>query len=222
MKKILTALIAMTSLSAFSQVVYLDSGVVDLQGNSATLVKTAATPTTVDLKLTVPTTLERCNPMDFIRVTDGVRCGFDSVPRFCGGYGHPHGPVVVGPRVVVTPGRPGPRPGSVPAGRRVRVGVGVGVGYPGTYGPNYCGYDQVPRTCNICVRPYYETVDMAKSFKLQFEKFNQEATIEFALDQNYNLVLDVKGVSPSCVKTVIYGKNGTKTGAKITMKRGCR
>lgn len=230
MKKILAALIALASVNAFSQVIYLDSTEVYVGGNNATLVKTDMTPGNVTLRVSVPTTFERCNPGDYITVTDGVRCGYDEVARYCRGGGYygttPYrtGPNYRPPRTGPNyrpPRTTGPRPGtSIPAGRRYnprhdnRGGVYVGT--------SVCGYDKVPRTCSVCANPYYETVNVEKAFDLTFDRFTKDATIEFSLDQYGNLVLDVMGVASNCVKKTIYGSGKNITGAKLKLKRSCR
>ena len=233
MKKLFSTLIALVSVSAFAQnVVYLDSTDIDLGTNAATLVKTPMTPNMVTLNLVVPTQVKRCDPGDYMTVTSGAQCGYDSVARRCGGrYGGGYGgygtPRRTGPnyRPPRTGGGNRPRRGtSIPAGRRynpARGGMSGGsYGYPSSYN---CGYDQVPRTCSVCRNPYYVTVDMRKTFDIQFERFNKDATIEFSLDQYSNLVLNITGISPRCIKKTIYtGTNNEKTGAKIKLKRSCR
>lgn len=229
MKKILAALIAMASVNAFSQVIYLDQTDVVLGGSGATLIKTDVTPSNVTLRVTVPTTVERCNSYDYITVTDGARCGYDEVPRYCrggsygGGYGTPtrRGPNYNPPRGgSYNPNRRGPRPGtSIPAGRRYNPNRANGGYYGGT---SICGYDSVPRTCSVCANPYYETVQVQKAFDLTFERFTRDATIQFSLDQYGNLVLDVTGVSSGCVKKTVYGSGTNITGAKLKLKRSCR
>lgn len=228
MKKILAALIALASVNAFSQVIYLDTTSVVLGGNNATLIKTGSTPSNVTLRVSVPTTFERCNPGSYVTMTDGARCGYDEVPRYCRGGGvYRGGPVRRGPNYRpprtgpnYRPPRSTPRRGvSIPAGRRYnphRANTGV---YVGT---TICGYDSVPRTCSVCTSPYYETVNVEKSFDLTFSKFTRDATIEFSLDQYGNLILDVMGVAPGCVKKTVYGSGKNITGAKLKLKRSCR
>lgn len=219
MKKILIAMVAMMSLSAFSQVVYLDSTSVNLNSTGGTLIKTDMTPGKVTLNLMVPTSVERCDPRDMITGANAARCGTDTQYYNCGGR------IGIGGRYHPGRGRPiyttpiRPRPGrrvSVPAGRR--------------YNPandnrlhiNLQCYREVARVCTYCVNPYYVTVDMPKTFDLTFDRFNRDATIEFNLDQHGNLILDVTGVAPGCVKKVIYGGGKNLTGAKLKLKRSCR
>lgn len=237
MKKILMALIATASVNAFSQDIYLDQTDVVLGGSGATLIKTDVTPSNVTLRVTIPTTIERCNSNDYITVTGGTRCGYDKIPRYCrgGSYGGGYGiPTRRGPNY--NPSRGGgytPRRGtSIPAGRRYNPNHANGRGgfggyYGGSYGGTYggtmtCGYDSIPRTCSVCANPYYETVQIQKAFNLTFDRFTKDATIQFSLDQYGNLVLDVTGVSPGCVKKTIYGSGKNITGAKIKLKRSCR
>lgn len=214
MKKLIAAAIAIMSLNSFANTVYLDSANVDLGSNTATLVKTQTSPSVVNLKVTVPTTVERCEEADMrVRtrlVTSGARCGYDTISYRCGG-------VYTGPRYNPRgPRRRGPRGRvSIPAGRR--------------YNParaNIC-YRTVARTCSVseryCVNPQYVTVDKVKNFELTFAKFyNNEATINFSLDQNQNLTLEMADISPSCVKKKVYKSGGVVTGARLKLKRSCR
>lgn len=232
MKKFLAALVALTSVSAFSQVIYLDQTDIELGGNTATLIKTSTTPKNITLRVTVPTTVERCNSYDYVRVTDGAQCGYDEVPRYCrggGSYGGRYGiPTRRGPNY--NPPRRGgaynPRRGStprrgtsIPAGRRYDPRRSTGGLFGGT---SICSYDSVPRTCSVCRSPYYETVQVQKAFNLTFDRFNKDATIHFSLSQYGNLVLNVTGVSPRCIKKTIYGSGKNITGAKVKLKRSCR
>lgn len=225
MKKLLAALIALVSLNAFSQVVYLDTTSVNLDSTGATLIKTSATPYNVTLNLIVPTTVERCEPRDMVTGTNAARCGTYTESYNCGGFGtgpYRRGPNYNPPRRGPNyrpPGTTGPRRGtSIPAGRRYNPRNDNRGGY---YGTNIC-YREVPRTCTYCINPYYVTVDMPKTFDLTFDRFNRDATIEFNLDQHGNLILDVAGVAPGCVKKTIYGSGKNITGAKLKLKRSCR
>lgn len=223
MKKIILMAMSIVSLGAFAQTVYLDGSNVNVDTNPAILVKTSTTPNYVTLNVKVPTTVERCEEADmrvsYDMVTDGARCGYDTIRRNCGGGYYP--------------GRVGPSYN--PPRRGIRIGVGVRVGrgrvsipagrvYNGGY-MNDCS-ETVARTCRVetryCSKPYSVTVDMYKTFNLEFLKFNEDASIDFSLDQNYNLKLDVLNMSDSCLKTTIYGDNGVKTGAKIKLKSRCR
>jgi hypothetical protein len=224
MKKLLTIAMAALSVGAFANTVYLDSDSVDLGSNQATLEKTSQTPTSVNLVVTVPTQIERCDDADMRverrTITSGARCGYDTVRTFCGGgygrVGYPTGP------------RYNPRRTRVGGRRGGRVSGGIIISAGTRYNPimdNMCT-TTVARTCTVseryCSNPQYVTVDKIKNFNLQFDKFNKNASIAFSLDQNNNLELDVLNINESCVKKTIYGNDGVTTGAKLKLKRRCR
>ncbi len=225
MKKLLTIALTALSVGAFANTVYLDNASVDLGSNQATLEKTSQTPTSVNLVVTVPTQIERCEPAD-MRVenrviTSGARCGYDTIRTYCGGgfggIGHPgigYNPPRVGVRIGGGRGRGRGGRVVIPAGRR--------------YNPirnNSC-LRTVARTCTVseryCVNPQYVTVDKVKNFTLQFDKFNKDASIAFSLDQNNKLELDVLNMEASCIKKTVYGNDGVTTGAKLKLRRRCR
>jgi hypothetical protein len=227
MKKMLAAAIAILSLNSFANTVYLDSGSVDLGSNEATLEKTASTPSSVNLTVTVPTEIERCDEADMrvhrTTVTSGARCGYDTVRTRCGGYypttNYPrYRTPRRGPRGPRGPRYNPPRGGrtSVYAGRRYRNG---------SYNTNTC-LRNVARTCTVneryCSNPQYVTVDKIKSFKLSFEKFNKDASIKFSLDQRNNLELEVLNIRSKCIKKKVFTNGSEKTGAELKLKRRCR
>ena len=218
MKKLLTLSLAIASIGAFANTVYLNGSSVEVGSNAATLEKTANTPSNVTLNLVVPTSVERCDDADMrtrrTRVTNGPLCGYDSVAYRCsGGY---YGSGRVGPRYN-PPRRGGPR------------GPRNGGGYYGRRHGNRAGlcYRTVARSCvterSYCANPQYVTIDKLKSFKLSFSKFSKDASIAFSLDQNQSLELEVLGMNDSCVKKTVYvNDSGEKTGAKLKLKRKCR
>ncbi len=217
MKKLLILSLALVSMGALANTVYLNGSSVEVGSNAATLEKTANTPANVTLNLVVPTSVERCDDADMrtrrTTVTNGPLCGYDSVAYRCnGGY---YGSGRVGPRY--NPPRRGPRG---PRGGRVV--------YAGRrYNRNNLCYRTVARSCvterRYCANPQYVTVDKLKSFNLSFSKFSKDASIAFSLDQNQNLELEVLGMNDSCVKKTIYvSDSGEKTGAKLKLKRRCR
>lgn len=220
MKTLILALTALVSMSTFaSPNVYLNGSYVNVDSNPATLIKTHNTPSSVNLSVNIPTTVERCDEQDmrtrYVTVTSGAQCGYDSVRYLCGGR-------------YSTPTRRGSSYNPPRGGRgssRGRVSIPAGRRYNPVHANNYC-YRNVARTCSVakryCSNPYYVTVDKVKNFNLTFSKFSKTATIEFALDQDYNLDLDVISEPQSCVTKTIYGSNGVKTGAKIKLKRRCR
>ena len=230
MKKLLFVLTALTSLASFaSPNVFLDSSFVTVDSNPATLVKTRNTPSNVTLSVRVPTTIERCDDQDmrtrYVTVTSASECGTDRVRVNCGygngGYGNG------GYNTPVRRGRNYNPPGGVRRGSRGgrgRVSIPAGRRY-NHYNNNSCT-EEIARTCQVprryCSNPFYVTVDKVKSFELSFDKFRKAATIEFSLDQNQNLELDVVSERVSCIAKTIYGNNGVKTGAKIKLKRRCR
>jgi hypothetical protein len=237
MKKLLFVLTTLTSLATFaSPNVFLDSSFVTVDSNPATLVKTKNTPSNVTLSVRVPTTIERCDDQDmrtrYVTVTSASECGTDRIRVNCGfgngGFGNGHygnggfnTPIRRGGNYNPPGGvRRGPRGGS----GRGRVSIPAGRRY-NHYNNNSC-VEEIARTCQVarryCSNPFYVTVDKVKSFELSFDKFRKAATIEFSLDQNQNLELDVVSESVSCIAKTIYGDNGVKTGAKIKLKRRCR
>jgi hypothetical protein len=231
MKILLFALTALTSLATIaSPNIDLNSSYVTVNSNPATLIKTRNTPNNVALSVRVPTTIERCEDQDmrtrYVTVTSASECGTDRIRVNCGfGNGH-YGNG--GFNTPVRRGRnynpPGGRRGSR-AGGRGRLSIPAGRRYNPMNNNNSCT-EEIARTCQVtrryCSNPYYVTVDKVKSFELSFDKFRKAATIEFSLDQNQNLELDVVSESVSCIAKTIYGDNGVKTGAKIKLKRRCR
>jgi hypothetical protein len=227
MKKLIIALTALTSLASFaSPNVYLDGSRVVVDSNPSTLIKTVNTPSNVTLAVRVPTTIERCEDRDmrrrYVTVTSASECGTERIRTSCGygrgGYGNGGMNVPTRRGGNYNPpsrnGRRGSRV-SVPAGRRYNTARSI----------NTC-FETVARTCKVsrsyCSNPFYVTVDKIKSFDLSFDRFRKAATIEFSLDQNQNLELDVTSERSSCISQTIYNKNGVKTGAKIKLKRRCR
>lgn len=209
---------------AFSQVVILNEEAITLDSNNVVFDKPADSPSFIVLNVPVPTTQRFCvrNEQRQVFGQNGEQCGYDLVQRQdCGGYyggGYPH----PGPgRVIIRRGTRGPVPGPVRGGIRVghpRVGVGVG-----------CRYytERVPRSCyfneNFCAQ-YDTTVNnIYKKFNLQFEKFNSAALINFSLDENNNLNVDITSHEPSCIKKTFYGpRGGDTTGIKLTLQKRCR
>jgi hypothetical protein len=230
MKKILTAAIAVLSLNSFANTVYLDSSRVDLGANQATLEKTASTPETVNLKVTVPTKIERCDEVDMrvqrTTVTSGARCGYETVVVSCNGYDTGYYPNT-------RPRYRAPRTGRVsrrgsrynpPVGGRTSVYAGRRY-RNGGFNRHTC-VRTIAKTCTVneiyCSNPQYVTVDKVKNFKLFFNRFNKEASIKFSLDQENNLELKVLNIKSSCLKTKVFVNGSEKTGAEIKLKRRCR
>ena len=232
MKKIAFAL-GFLCLNAFSQTVVLNQDEMTLESNEVVFDKPASSPSFIVLNVPVPTTQQVCVRSEQREVfgQNGEQCGYDLIERqdcfggYYGGYPYPYpgrrGGVIIrrggGPRGPMGPGHI----------RRGRLGVGVGVSYaPITNGCRYYT-ERVPRSCNFyesfCAEFETKVTNVYKKFNLQFAKFDTAAQINFSLDENNNLVVDVVSHEPSCIKKTFYGpRGGDTTGIKLTLQKRCR
>lgn len=220
MKSILISLLVL-SFSAMAQDNVLSQSEMTLSNNSLILEKPANGPSFIILNVPVPTTQNVCVRYDE-RQTFGPnaeQCGYDLVERRDCHYVSPYpsrGGVIV---------RRGPvrRGGGPIRGGGVIVRRGP-MPMPTTRCHVYT--ERVPRSCyfmeTFCAESETQVNIVYKKFNLEFSKFSTEAKINFMLDENNNLTLDVVSMPANCIKKTTYGENGIVTGAKLKLKNRCR
>lgn len=223
MKLILLGFVAL-SFSVFAHDNILNQEEMTLSSNSLILEKPADGPNFIVLNVPVPTTQNICIRYDERQTygVNGEQCGYDTVQRHdC------YNPYPRGGGVVV---RRGPmRPGPVRGGGRVIIRRGPHFATRQMpIPPIGCRVytEKVPRSCyfmeTFCAESETQVNNVYKKFNLQFDKFSSEAKINFMLDENGNLTLDVVSMPANCIKKTTYGNNVVTTGAKLKLKSRCR